>query len=809
MSRIIKFAGLILVAIIGALILRALFIAASHPAATGPHGMVRIRAAAADLPDGLLLRDSDLVWKSVPHDQAPAGALVEGPAAGGADNDLKGDLLRHAVHAGTPLGLADVISPNAPGFLAAALKPDMRAISVAIDDVSGNAGLIQPGDYVDVLLTQTLGGSEKNTLEAGRGVESETVVNRVRVLAVGSAFQRPKEDAAKAETRARTVTFEVTPRTAQMIAVATHLGTLSLALRSFATEDRGEPPAASAEQQTPTVWGGDVSRALRASGTTAKRSGATGRPAAPAVIVYRGSKSSAASDAAAGPAPVAAAGAAAPAAAPAVASGAAAIGGAMRIPVLPPLPRLPFGGMAAAGAALRSRRRRLAWALVACAVAVGGFADIGSACAAEADATLVVPAGKGEMLKLPEPAVAVFVANPEIADVHVPTSQTIFVLGKKAGTTTLFALGPNNRTILRKTITVSVDTESVQRMLDARFPQMHLTLTSAPGSMMVAGRVPTAEDADAVAQSLMPYLREKETLVNRLTLNHPIQVNLRVRITEVDRNVTQELGINWSSLGSAGSFVGGLFNGRQLVNSTNNFMLSSTGAFSALAGFHTGNVTVEGVLDALDQEGLITMLAEPNLTAMSGQTASFLAGGEFPIPVAQDKTGAITIAFKSFGVSLDFTPTVLADNRISLKVRPEVSEIDPTNSVTLNSIKIPALTVRRVETTVELSSGQSFALGGLLLSKSSDILSQFPGLGRLPVLGKLFQSKNYQNNKTEVVVIVTPYIVQPANPKQLRQPLDSVTHAGSDVEYVLQRSLGIDPLSGAAPRLVGTAGFVY
>jgi pilus assembly protein CpaB len=315
MSRIVKFAGLIVVAIIGALILRALFVAASHPAAASSHGMDRIRVAAADLPDGLLLRDSDLAWKSVPRGQAQAGVLVEGQAPGdGADNDLKGDLLRHAVHAGTPLGPADVISPNAPGFLAAALKPGMRAISVAIDDVSGNAGLIQPGDYVDVLLTQTLGESAKDTAEASRAVESETVVNRVRVLAVGSAFQRPKEDAAHADTRARTVTFEVTPRTAQVITVATHLGTLSLALRSFATEDRREPPAAATtEPQTPPVWGGDVSRALHAMQTNTKRSTANGRSAAPSVIVYRGSQSS-------------------------EASGAASVGGATGMPGLPPLP---------------------------------------------------------------------------------------------------------------------------------------------------------------------------------------------------------------------------------------------------------------------------------------------------------------------------------------------------------------------------------------------------------------------------------------------------------------------------------------
>ena len=426
------------------------------------------------------------------------------------------------------------------------------------------------------------------------------------------------------------------------------------------------------------------------------------------------------------------------------------------------------------------------------------------------DATLSVPAGGGEMLPLPAPAVAVFVADPDVADVHVPTPQTVFVLGKKAGTTTLFALGPNNRTILRKTISVVLDTTSIQRLLDARFAQLRLTVTSAPGSLMVSGAVPSAADADAVLQTLKPYLRDQEALVNRLTLAQPIQVHLRVRISEIDRNVTQQLGINWSALGSTGNFIGGLFNGRAAINATSNlFNLAPSGAFSILGGFHTSRYAIDGVLDALDQEGLITMLAEPNLTAMSGQTASFLAGGEFPIPVAQDTTGAITIEFKPYGVSLDFTPTVLANNRISLKVRPEVSEIDPTNSVTTGSVKVPALTVRRVETTVELASGQSFAIGGLLQSKTSDVLSQLPGLGRLPVLGKLFSSKDYLNNKSEVVVIVTPYIVQPAGAGQLRDALDSVTHPSSDIEFALQRSLGLDPLSGEAPRLVGAAGFVY
>ena len=435
---------------------------------------------------------------------------------------------------------------------------------------------------------------------------------------------------------------------------------------------------------------------------------------------------------------------------------------------------------------------------------------LAAASAPDDDSLLSVAAGGGAMLQLPEPAVAVFVADPDVADVHVPTPKTVFVLGKKAGTTTLFALGANNRPILRKTIIVAMDTASIQRLLDARFPQLRLKITSAPGSLMVSGRVPSAADADAVVQTLKPYLHDQEALVNRLSLAQPIQVHLRVRITEVDRNITQQLGINWASLGSSGNFFGGLFSGRTLIDPTSKlFNLAPSGAFSVQGGFHTSHYSIDGVLDALDQEGLITMLAEPNLTAMSGQTASFLAGGEFPIPVAQDTTGAITIEFKPYGVSLDFTPTVLANNRISLKVRPEVSEIDPTNSVMTGAIKIPALTVRRVETTVELSSGQSFAIGGLLQSKSSDVLSQLPGLGGLPVLGKLFSSKDYLNNKSEVVVIVTPYIVQPVGPGQLRDALDSVTRPSSDIEYALQHSAGIDPLAGGAPRLVGAAGFVY
>lgn len=293
MHNVLKLAALLVIAVAGAFVVRALFIASSRPGPAAPPPTVHIRAAAADLPDGLLLRDSDLVWKSVPRGQVPPGALVQSPTD---EADLKGDLLRHAVRAGTPLGAADVISPSAPGFLAAALKPGMRAISVAVDDVSGNAGLIQPGDYVDVLLTQQMHTADGTQPEPQRSVESETIVERVRVLAVGSAFRRPKDDAAAPNTQARTVTFELTPRSAEIVTVAAHLGSLSLALRSFATRDRHAPAAEDvADLQTPPVWAGDVSRALRAASPSrapgSPRAATLAGTAAPRpVIVYRGSR---------------------------------------------------------------------------------------------------------------------------------------------------------------------------------------------------------------------------------------------------------------------------------------------------------------------------------------------------------------------------------------------------------------------------------------------------------------------------------------------------------------------------------------
>lgn len=426
-------------------------------------------------------------------------------------------------------------------------------------------------------------------------------------------------------------------------------------------------------------------------------------------------------------------------------------------------------------------------------------------------AAQTVAVGEGHLLRLQEPAGTVFVANPEVADVQVPDPNSVFVLGKRAGTTTLYVLGEDGHTLLQRQISVRHNLTELQATLRQRFPQRQLVLESAPGSLLIRGTVENAAEVQAIEATLRPYLGPEESLINQLTLSSPVQVMLRVRVTEVSRSLVQQLGINWAALAAPGNFVTGLISGRTFQQATANLLgnsYSSAGdGYSFLGGYVQGNYSVQAMIDLLDREGLISILAEPNLTAVSGETASFLAGGEFPIPVRQDQD-TMSVEFKSFGVALDFTPTVLSNDRISLKVRPEISEIDPNYSVVMEGITVPGVSIRRVETTVEMASGESFAIGGLLQNNTRDLLSKVPGLSTLPILGRLFRSTDYRNNRSELVVIVTPYLVRPTGPGQLRSPLDSLRPT-TELERLIHFRTGLDPVEDSTPRLAGSAGFAY
>lgn len=418
--------------------------------------------------------------------------------------------------------------------------------------------------------------------------------------------------------------------------------------------------------------------------------------------------------------------------------------------------------------------------------------------------------GAGDVLTIKD-ARTVFVADPSIADVQVPAAQTgsdiaVLVVGKRAGTTTLYALDANGKKLKTESIVVRHNLAELQQVLRQRFPALRLSLESAPGSLMVSGVAPSAEATEAIARTIQPYLGETDQLINRISVDSPTQVYLRVRVTEMSKAVTQKLGINWNVVATPGQFVTGLISGRGFLDGAGGYVGANEG-YSFLGGYSKTGAPAQAMIDVLDRENLLTVLAEPNLTAVSGQTASFLAGGEFPVPVKQDQD-TMSIEFKPFGVSLDFTPTVLSDDRISLKVRPEISELDPAASIMVDGLAIPGIRVRRVETTVEMASGQSFAIGGLLQNNISDLVDKIPGLGNIPVLGKLFSSSNYQNHKSELVIIVTPYLVRPTNPDQLISPVASM-RANNDIEFVLGNSIGYDPLQGSVPRLSGAAGFVY
>jgi pilus assembly protein CpaC len=396
----------------------------------------------------------------------------------------------------------------------------------------------------------------------------------------------------------------------------------------------------------------------------------------------------------------------------------------------------------------------------------------------------------GELIQLSAPAAKMFVADPNIADIQVPSPDRVFIFGKKPGRTAFFALRADGTKSDVFNVKVTYNNADLNRFLSQEAGNLHVSIEEVPQGILLTGAVPSPEVAERVRAIAVRLAGEGNPVVNNLRLSGATQVAIKVRIAEISRNVLKDIGVRWGAVGNAGIFSFGLATGAPTSGS---------------------KTSITALVDALANAGLASILAEPTLTAVSGEKASFLAGGEFPVPMMQNASAnsAISVDFRKYGVSLEFTPTVLSEKLISLYVKPEVSDISTTGAVVMNNVQIPALTTRRTETTVQLGSGESLVIGGLIQQQFSTEIDKIPGAGDIPVLGALFRSTQFRKNETELVIIVTPYVVRPiADPDSIPLPTDGVAPS-NDWDRVLGGKIA-QPQTSAEPakKLKTDAGFI-
>ena len=417
----------------------------------------------------------------------------------------------------------------------------------------------------------------------------------------------------------------------------------------------------------------------------------------------------------------------------------------------------------------------------------------------EEQVTLVV--GTGQLIKVDSEFSSLFVANPDVADLEVKSPRLLYLTGLGVGETSLFAVDDDDNVLMSAQIQVTHNTKALEQGIARVAPGQNITATTVDQSLVITGSVKSPDDAANVMQVAGQFVDDPARVVNRMTVAAPTQVNLQVRIAEIGRNIDRQLGIEWGAIGinSSGSTQFGLFGGQGV---------SGSGGYSAGISYSGTRLSVDVVLQALANEGLVSILAEPNLTARSGESASFLAGGEYPYAVRNDLQNTIT--FKDYGIGLNFTPTVLDNGRISLRVATQVSELSFANEG-----DVPSIVARRAETTVDLGSGQSFAIAGLMQNSSSQSGSRMPGLGDIPVLGALFSSSGFKRGQSELVIIVTPVIVRPTTASRIVNPVDQYIPP-NDFERILlgryQGSAGnTTKVRNAIGRrtLHGQSGFVF
>lgn len=410
---------------------------------------------------------------------------------------------------------------------------------------------------------------------------------------------------------------------------------------------------------------------------------------------------------------------------------------------------------------------------------------------------VVLSIGRGQLVTVGGVMADVFVADEKVADVQVKSRNQLYVFGKGGGETTVYASDAAGNVIWSANVRVGSNIDSVDQMLRVAMPDAKVTVsTIGTNTFLLTGTVGAPEDAAEAQRLVSAFVGKEANVITRLKMATPLQVNLHVKFAEVSRTLVRDIGTNLTSIDGSGGFQFGISQGRsfsprqyagpgqtlgmgQSVTATlpNGSTVQGTSVTqipngATLAG--QGNLfglNLLGALDLGETLGLVTTLSEPNLTALSGETADFLAGGEYPIPVSQG-LGTTSIEYKRFGVSLSYTPTVLSNGRISMRVRPEVSELSSQGAVTVNGFQVPALTVRRTETTVELGSGESMMIAGLMSNGAQSTIKKLPGAGDLPIVGALFKSTSFRKGETELVIVVTPYLVKPVNASDIKLPTD-------------------------------------
>ncbi|MBL1146640.1 MAG: type II and III secretion system protein family protein [Pseudomonadota bacterium] len=405
--------------------------------------------------------------------------------------------------------------------------------------------------------------------------------------------------------------------------------------------------------------------------------------------------------------------------------------------------------------------------------------------------------GKAKTVNLPYDIADVLVANPSVADVGVLRTNRLYIVGQSIGDTNILTFDENGNLLAEIQVHVRVNQETLQETITEFFPNEKISVRTVGTDIVLGGSVSNANTAAQVRDLAGRFrLDRNQALVDMMVIEGERQVLLRVKIVEVNRTALRELGVETDYSLNAAALDNGLVN-----NAAGNILnLNGTSGIglpeSATAPFGVGTLFLSDglgfgplnlTLRALERDGFANTLAEPNLTAISGEEAGFLAGGEFPVPVSRDQNGNLVIEFHPFGVSLNFRPTVMSNDRISLLLSTEVSTLAPQEGLSLAGIEIPGFQVRRAQTTVEMGSGGSLMIAGLIQSDTTNALNQMPGIGNIPVLGELFKSRAFQRSETELLIVISPILVEPFAEKQA-----DIHEAPADQETPLEKALLFD-----------------